>query len=161
MLKRLLSQEIKAVSKRNIVAGKKFSEMLSASLRRCQNRTLDTATLVAELVKLAQSLKSEADRGVQSGLDQNELAFYDALRTNESAVSLMEDDTMKTIAHELTETVRRDAKTDWTIKEQLRGKLRTTIKRLLLRHGYPPDKEPAATELIVRQAEVMGESQNQ
>lgn len=82
--------------------------------------------------------------------------FYDALRTNESAVRAMQDEVMQQIAHELTEIVRRDAKTDWAVKEQVRAKLRTTIKRLLLKHGYPPDKAPDATELILKQAEVMG-----
>ena len=115
--------------------------------------------MVAELVRLAQALKAEHERGAQTGLSEDELAFYDALRTNGSALEVMKDDTMKVIAHELTEIVRRDAKTDWAVKEQVRAKLRTTIKRLLLRHGYPPDKAPDATELILKQAEVLGESQ--
>lgn len=114
--------------------------------------------MVAELVQLAQALKAEQDRGRQTGLTDNELAFYDALRTNESARDAMQDDVMKKIAHELTDIVRRDAKTDWNIKEQVRAKLRTTIKRLLLKHGYPPDKAPEATELILKQAETLGEA---
>jgi type I restriction enzyme R subunit len=156
-LKRLLASEIKAITKRNVVKGREFSEMLSESLLRYQNRSLDTAAVVAELVRLAQALKAEYVRGMQTGLTDSELAFYDALRTNESAVEALQDDTMKAIAHELTEIVRRDAKTDWAVKEQVRAKMRATIKRLLLKHGYPPDKAPAATELILKQAEVMGE----
>lgn len=155
-LKRLLNSEIKAITKRNIVKGREFSEMLNESLIRYQNRSLDTATVVAELVALAQALQAERARGQQTGLSDNELAFYDALRTNESAVEALQDDVMKQIAQELTDIVRRDAKTDWAVKEQVRAKLRTTIKRLLLKHGYPPDKAPAATELILKQAEVMG-----
>lgn len=157
-LKRLLNSEIRAIAKRNLVQGRQFSELLSASLLRYQNRSLDTAAVVAELVQLAQALKAEQDRGRQTGLTDNELAFYDALRTNESARDAMQDDVMKKIAHELTDIVRRDAKTDWNIKEQVRAKLRTTIKRLLLKHGYPPDKAPEATELILKQAETLGEA---
>lgn len=156
-LKRLLGAEIKTVGRRNLVKGRESSEMLNASLLRYQNRSLDTAAVVAELVQLAQALQAEQDRGRQTGLTENELAFYDALRTNESAREAMRDDVMKQIAHELTDIVRRDAKTDWNIKEQVRAKLRTTIKRLLLKHGYPPDKATEATDLILEQAEVLGE----
>ena len=155
-LKRLLNSEIKAIAQRNLVKGREFSDMLNDSLIRYQNRSLDTAAVVAELVRLAQALKAEHERGQQTGLTENELAFYDALRTNESAVQAMQNDVMQQIAHELTEIVRRDAKTDWAVKEQVRAKLRTTIKRLLLKHGYPPDKASDATELILKQAELMG-----
>lgn len=154
-LKRLLNSEIKAIGKRNVVKGREFSDMLNSSLLRYQNRSLDTAAVVAELVKLAQALQAEQERGAATGLNENELAFYDALRTNDSACEAMQDEAMKQIAHELTEIVRRDAKTDWSIKEQVRAKLRTTIKRLLLKHGYPPDKAPVATELILKQAEIL------
>jgi len=139
-LKRLLNTEIRAIAGRNLVKGREFSEMLNASLLRYQNRSLDTAAVVAELVRLAQALKAERERGRDTGLTENELAFYDALRDNESAREAMQDQTLKKIAHELTDIVRRDAKTDWSVKEQVRAKLRTTIKRLLLKHGYPPDK---------------------
>ncbi|NHN55994.1 type I restriction endonuclease subunit R [Calidifontibacter sp. DB0510] len=154
-LKRLLNAEIRAIAGRNLVKGKQFSEMLNASLLRYQNRSLDTAAVVAELVRLAQALKAEQERGRETGLTENELAFYDALRDNESAREAMQDETLKEIAHELTDIVRRDAKTDWSVKEQVRAKLRTTIKRLLLKHGYPPDKTNAATELILKQAETL------
>lgn len=155
-LKRLLNAEIRAIAGRNLVKGKEFSEMLNASLLRYQNRSLDTAAVVAELVRLAQALKAEQARGRETGLTENELAFYDALRDNDSAREAMQDETLKKIAHELTDIVRRDAKTDWSVKEQVRAKLRTTIKRLLLKHGYPPDKTPQATELILKQAETIG-----
>lgn len=158
-LKRLLNSEIRAIAARNLVKGKEFSEMLNASLLRYQNRSLDTAAVVAELVRLAQALKAEQQRGRETGLTQNELAFYDALRDNDSARESMQDETLKKIAHELTDIVRRDAKTDWSVKEQVRAKLRTTIKRLLLKHGYPPDRTQSATELILKQAEVIGEDE--
>jgi len=155
MLKRILNDEIRRVGKRNIVTGRQFSEMLSQSILRYQNRTLDAAQVVAELVALAQTLKNEADRGTNLGLSDDELAFYDAIRTNDSAVLELGDETLKQIAHDLVEIVRRDAKTDWAVKEQVRAKLRATIKRLLLRYGYPPDMEEAATQLILSQAEVI------
>lgn len=155
LLKRILAKEITNISRRNIVTGRAFSEMLAQSILRYQNRTLDAAQVVAELVELANSLKEEAGRGEMLGLNPDELAFYDAIRTNDAAVLEIGDDTLKKIAHELVEVVRRDAKTDWSVKEQVRAKLRSAIKRLLLKYGYPPDKEEAATQLVLEQAEVI------
>ncbi|MBX9718005.1 MAG: type I restriction endonuclease subunit R [Microbacteriaceae bacterium] len=155
MLRRLLSTEIARISKRNIVASKQFSEMLSDSLLRYQNRTLDSAQVIAALADLARRMTAEANRAEQLGLTSDELAFYDAIRTNESAVVELSDDTLKAIAHELVEIVRRDAKTDWAVKEQVRAKLRATIKRLLRKHGYPPDQAEGATQLVLAQAEVV------
>ncbi|MBB5633412.1 type I restriction enzyme R subunit [Cryobacterium mesophilum] len=155
LLRRLINDEITRVGKRNVVAGKQFSQMLAESVLRYQNRTLDAAQVVAELVALAKSLKEEAERGANLGLTADELAFYDAIRSNDSAVTELGDDTLKKIAHELVEIVRRDAKTDWSVKEQVRAKLRATIRRLLLRYGYPPDQEEQATQLVLQQAEVL------
>lgn len=155
LLKRLLSDEITRVGQRNIVAGRDFSDMLGQSLLKYQNHTLDAAAVVAELAALAQHLKDEQARGTRLGLSEDELAFYDAIHTNESAVIELGDDTLKQIAHDLVRIVRQDAKTDWNVKEQVRAKLRATIKRLLLRYGYPPDQEPTATALILEQAEVI------
>ena len=155
LLKRILAGEITRISKRNIVTGRAFSEMLEQSLLRYQNRTLDAAQVIAELVELAKSLQEEGHRAQELGLNADELAFYDAIRTNDSAVLELGDDTLKMIAHELVDIVRRDAKTDWSVKEQVRAKLRATIKRLLLKYGYPPDKEEAATQLVLEQAEVI------
>lgn len=159
LLKRLLADEIRIIGRRNIVSGRQFSELLSSSILRYQNRTLDAAQVVAELVALAQQMKMEGNRGEKIGLNDDELAFYDAICTNDSAVLELGDETLKKIAHELVEIVRRDAKTDWSVKEQVRAKLRSTIKRLLLKYGYPPDSEPMATQLVLDQAEVIaGES---
>lgn len=155
MLRRLLSQEITRISKRNIVASKQFSEMLSESLLRYQNRTLDSAQVIAALADLARQMTAEANRAEKLGLTSDELAFYDAIRTNNSAVIKLGDDTLKVIAHELVEIVRRDAKTDWAVKEQVRAKLRATIKRLLRKYGYPPDQAEGATALVLQQAEVI------
>lgn len=154
-LKRMLNAEIKHISKRNIVTGKQFSNMLADTLLRYQNRTLSTAQVIAELVDLAKQLQHEQHRGADLGLSEDELAFYDAIRTNDAAVLELGDDQLKKIAHELLEVVRRDAKTDWNVKEQVRARLRFTIKMLLKRYKYPPDQQEAATQLVLEQAEVL------
>ena len=156
-VRRLIAQEVKLIGKRNVVQGRKFSDMLTEALNRYQNRTIDAAQVIAEIVEIAKAIQEQRRRGEETGLTDNELAFYDALSSNQSARQAMQDDTLKAIAHELTAIVRADAKTDWQVKEQVRAKLRTRIKRLLLQHGYPPDQEPAATALVIQQAETMAE----
>jgi type I restriction enzyme R subunit len=153
-VRRLLSNQVTQISERNIVTGRKFSEMLEHAIIAYQNRTLDSAEVMAELVALAQDIQKEHNRGNALGLDDDQLAFYDAIANNPSALELG-DDTLKAIAQELLVVVRRDAKTDWNYKEQVRAKLRTTIKRLLRKHGYPPDKTAQATQLVIEQAEVI------
>jgi type I restriction enzyme, R subunit len=155
MLKRLLSDEIKLVGKRNIVSGRAFSDMLAGSVLRYQNHALDAAAVVAELVALAKQLKQENERGAELGLRDDEVAFYDAICQNDSAVLEMGDDTLKTIARELVESVRKTATIDWNEKEQVRARMRATIRRLLVRYGYPPDKQPAAINLVMQQAELL------
>jgi type I restriction enzyme R subunit len=155
MVKRLLTDEIKLVGKRNLIAGRTFSEMLAGSVLRYQNHALDAAAVVAELVALAKELKHEQDRGIELGLGDDDLAFYDAIRQNDSAVLEMGDDTLKTIARELVVSIRRNATIDWNEKEQVRARMRATIRRLLVRHGYPPDKRPAAINLVMQQAELL------
>ncbi len=154
-LRRLLSDEISRIARQNIVAGRQFSEMLSDAILRYQNRTLDSAQVVQSLVELAQQMVAEEARASHLGLSDDELAFYDAIRTNDAAVVELEDDRLKAIARDLVDIVRRDAKTDWTVKEQVRAKLRATVKRLLRRHGYPPDRSDAAVATVLRQAEAM------
>ncbi|MET9317249.1 type I restriction endonuclease subunit R [Kribbella sp. NPDC003505] len=158
-VRRLISDEVRLIGRRNVVAGRKFSEMLSEALNRYQNRTIDAAQVIAEIVEIAKAIQAQKRRGDQTGLTENELAFYDAMLTNESARIAMQDKTLREIAHKLAEIVRNDAKTDWQIKETVRAKLRTRIKRLLLKHGYPPDQEPSATELIIKQATMIAENQ--
>lgn len=157
-VRRLISNEVKIIGQRNIVAGRKFSVMLAEALNRYQNRTIDAAQVIAEIVEIAKAIRAQRKHGEETGLTENELAFYDALATNESARLAMQDETLRKIAHDLTEIVRNDAKTDWQVKETVRAKLRTRIKRLLLQNGYPPDQEPSATDLIIQQAEVMAEA---
>jgi type I restriction enzyme, R subunit len=155
VLKRVLAGEIKAVGRRNLVASRAFSEMLANSVLRYQNHSLDAAAVVAELVALAKQLKHEHERGAELGLREDELAFYDAICQNASAVTEIGDETLKKIARELVDSVRRNATIDWSEKEQVRARMRATIRRLLTRYGYPPDKQPAAIELVMHQAELL------
>jgi type I restriction enzyme, R subunit len=158
MLKRLLSDEIQLVGKRNLVAGRAFSEMLAGSMLRYQNHALDAAAVVAELVALAKQLKHEHERGTELGLREDELAFYDAICQNDSAVLELGDELLKKIARELVDSVRRNATIDWSEKEQVRARMRATIRRLLNRYGYPPDKQPAAIDLVMHQAELLAQA---
>jgi type I restriction enzyme R subunit len=152
MLKRLLSDAIKVVGQRNLVAGRKFSEMLANSVLRYQNHALDAAAVVAELVALAKQLRHEHDRGADLGLREDELAFYDAICQNDSTVLEMGDDVLKKITHELVDSVRSNATLDWNEKEQVRARMRAAIRRLLSRYGYPPERQPAVIELVMHQA---------
>jgi type I restriction enzyme R subunit len=157
-VRRLIDKEVKVVAKRNVVAGRQFSQMLSETLRRYQNRTIDAAQVMIELAEIARLMDAQRRRGEETGMTDDELAFYDAMLTNESARAAMKDPDLRAIAHQLAEIVRKDAKTDWQLKEQVRAKLRTDVKRLLLRSGYPPDHATDAADLILKQAEVMAEN---
>ena len=141
LLKRLLNSELKTVAKRNLIAERKFSEMLERAMRSYTNRSLDAAEVIAELVELAKQMRAEHDRGDSLGLRDDELAFYDAVCQNDSAVLELGDDTLKAIAHELVAIVRRNATVDWDKKEQVRASLRRHIRRLLAKYRYPPDKQ--------------------
>ncbi len=155
MLRRLLNEEIRVVGQRNLVADKKFSEMLQCSLNAYRNRSIDAAQVIAELVDLAHQLKTEQDRGAQLHMSEAELAFYDAVRTNDGAVDTLGDATLQTIARELVEAVRENATIDWNAKETVRAKLRAAVRRLLTRYKYPPDKREATTDLVLQQAELL------
>jgi type I restriction enzyme, R subunit len=154
MLKRLLTNELKTVSKRNLIAERKFSEMLERAMRSYTNRSLDAAEVITELVELAKEMRKERDRGANLGLRDDELAFYDAVCQNDSAVLELSDDTLKAIAHELVAVVRRNATIDWDKKEQVRASLRRHIRRLLAKYKYPPDKQESAVILVMQQAEL-------
>ncbi len=157
LLRRLLAGEVKTLGKRNKVRGKAFSDMLAEAVKKYTNRTLDTAEVMLELAKMAKEMKAESARGQLLGLSDSELAFYDALAANDSASEVLGDKTLAAIAHELMKVVRRDAKTDWAVREQVRAKLRRTIKMLLRRFQYPPDGQEAATELVMEQAELLSD----
>ncbi len=155
LLKRLLNSEIRTVAKRNLLAERRFSEMLERAMRAYTNRSLDAAEVIAELVELAKQMRAERDRGSQLGLGEDELAFYDAVCQNDSAVLELGDDTLKAIAHELVGIVRRNATIDWDKKEQVRASLRRHIRRLLTKYRYPPDRQELAVALVMQQAELL------
>ena len=122
-----------------------------------QNRAITSAQVIEELIKLAKEVREAERRGDELGLNEDALAFYDALETNGSAVAVLGDETLKRIAQELVETVKRNANIDWTLRESARAKMRVMVKRLLRKHGYPPDKQEHATQLVLTQAEVVCE----
>ena len=154
MLKRLLASELKNVGKRNLIAERKFSEMLERAMRAYTNRSLDAAEVITELVELAKEMRKERDRGTALGLRDDELAFYDAICQNDSAVLELGDDTLKAIAHDLVAMVRRNATIDWDKKEQVRASLRRHIRRLLAKYKYPPDRQESAVALVMQQTEL-------
>jgi type I restriction enzyme R subunit len=144
LLKRLLNSELRTVASRNVVAERKFSEMLEKAMRAYTNRSLDAAEIIRALVDLAKELKAERNRGAQLGLRDDELAFYDAVCQNDSAVVELGDATLKAIAHELVTVVRNNTSVDWDKREQVRALLRSRVRRLLTKHKYPPDRQESS-----------------
>jgi type I restriction enzyme, R subunit len=157
LLQKLLKGEIKTRSKRNVVQSRKFSELIEASLRRYQNRAIETAQVIEELIGLAKNLNEALKRGEKLGLNEDELAFYDALEVNDSAVQVLGDASLRAIAKELVENVRKNTTIDWTQRENVQAKLRVIVKRILKKYGYPPDKQEKATQTVLEQAEVLSE----
>jgi type I restriction enzyme R subunit len=152
LLRKLLNDEIKSRLRKNLVQSRSFAEMLERTIRAYQNRSLESAEVIAELIKLAEEMREAEKRGEQLGLSEDEIAFYDALEANDSAVKVLGDETLKGIARELVETVRKNVTIDWTVKESVRAKLRVMVKRILRKHGYPPDKQEKATQTVLEQA---------
>jgi len=155
MLRKLINDEIKVRSRKNIVEARSFREMLQASILKYKNRGIETAEVIEELIELAKKMKAAQHRGEELGLNESEIAFYDALAKNESAVESLGDDTLITIARELADRIRKSATIDWTIKETVRAEMRTLVRRLLRRYKYPPDQQEAATDLVLSQAETL------
>ena len=129
--------------------------MLENAIRRYQNNIISTAKVIEELIKIAKGIKEADRRGEQSNLSEDELAFYDALEVNDSAVKILGDEILMTIARELADRVRNNTTIDWTIKENVRARLRVMVKRTLRKYGYPPDKQRKATDTVIQQAEMM------
>ncbi|MEX0761532.1 MAG: type I restriction endonuclease subunit R [Dehalococcoidia bacterium] len=154
-LRKLLTGEIRSRRRRNVVQARSFSEMLEQSIRRYQNRAIETAAVIEELIALAREMRLAASRGESLGLTEDELAFYDALETNDSAVKVLGDPTLQGIARELAETVRGNVSIDWTVRENVRAQLRVLVRRILRKYGYPPDKQEKATQTVLEQAEVL------
>jgi type I restriction enzyme R subunit len=155
LLQKLLKGEIKTRSRRNVVQARSFAEMLEQSIRKYQNRAIETAQVLEELIALAKHMREAGDRGVALGLTDDEVAFYDALETNDSAVKILGDEILRKIARELVATVRANVTIDWTIRENVRAQLRVLVKRILRKYGYPPDKQERATQTVLEQAEVL------
>lgn len=158
LLERLLKGEIKSRFKTNVVQSAKFSELLQQSLTRYRNRAIETAQVIEELIDMAKRFHAAAQRGEELGLNHDEMAFYDALAMSESAVRELGDQTLKKIAIELTQTLRKSVTVDWAKRDTVRAKLRVMVKTLLRRYRYPPDRQEDATETVLRQAESLSES---
>ena len=157
LLQKLLKGELATRRRKNVVQARSFAEMLEQTLRRYQNRAVEAAQVIEELIRLARDLREASARGVELGLSEEELAFYDALETNDSAVQVLGDETLRDIARDLVETVRGNVTIDWTLRENVRANLRRLVKRILRKHGYPPDKQEKATRTVLEQAEVLSE----
>ena len=158
LLERLLEGEIKSRFASNVVQDRKFSELLADVIKRYQNRSIETAQVMEELVAMAKKFREAASRGETLGLTEDEVRFYDALAHNESAVRELTDETLKKIAHELTESLRQNLSVDWSKRESVRAKLRLLVKRILRKYKYPPDRADSAVELVLQQAEALGEN---
>lgn len=155
LLKKLLNDELRSMTRTNLVKSRSFAQMLEETIRKYQNRTIEAAQVIAELLELAKKIRDEKDKGKDLGLSEEEVAFYDALANNESAVRELGDDTLKAMARELVEMLRKNTTIDWTIKESIQAKLRVYIKHLLKKYNYPPDKQEGATKTVLEQAELL------
>ena len=158
LLRKLLVGEIKTRSQRNVVQARSFTELLERSIRRYQNRAIETAQVIEELIALAKDMRAAVSRGEELGLSEDELAFYDALETNDSAVKVLGEPALKTIARELVATVRKNVTIDWTLRENVRAQMRVLVRQILRRYGYPPDKQEKATQTVLEQAAVFSEA---
>ncbi|MDP3332374.1 MAG: type I restriction endonuclease subunit R [Methylococcaceae bacterium] len=158
LLERLLEGEIKTRFSTNIVQQNKFSELLANVIKRYQNRSIETAQVMEELIEMAKKFKEAADRGADLGLNADELAFYDALANNEDSVRELGDETLKKIAHELVESLRKNISVDWAVRDSVRASLRLLVKRILRKYKYPPDQQNEAVELVLQQAQALGEA---
>ncbi|MBF0554392.1 MAG: type I restriction endonuclease subunit R [Nitrospirae bacterium] len=155
VLKRLLNDEIRIMEKKFLVKSRSFSKMLTETIKKYQNQTIEAAQVITELVELAKKIREEKNRGQNLNLTDDEVAFYDALSTNDSAVMELGDETLKKIAQELVAMLRKNTAIDWTLKEQVQAKLSVKVKKLLYKYKYPPDKQESATKTVIEQAEVL------
>ena len=158
LLRRLLNDEIKTRSKRNVVESRSFSKMLEDAIQKYKNRAIETVQVIEELIKLAKELRDAHARGEALGLNEDEMAFYDALEANDSAVKVLGDKVLADIAQQLVKSIRANVSIDWTVRENVRAKLRTIVKRILRSSGYPPDKQEKVVETVLEQAERLSEN---
>jgi type I restriction enzyme R subunit len=155
VLKRLLNDEIRTMEKKFLVKSRSFSKMLEDTIKKYQNQTIEAAQVIAELVELAKKIREEKERGNNLHLTEDEVAFYDALCTNESAIMELGDETLKKIAKEMVAVLRKNTSIDWTLKQSVQAKLRVLVKKLLNKYKYPPDKQELATKTVLEQAEIL------
>jgi type I restriction enzyme, R subunit len=157
LLRKLLTDEIRRRGRKNVVQARSFSEMLEAAIRRYQNRAIETAQIIEELIKLAKDIRHADTRGEALGLTEDEIAFYDALEVNDSAVKVLGDDTLQAIARDLVRAVKGNVTIDWTVRENVRAQMRVIVKRILRKYGYPPNKQEKATQTVLEQAETLAQ----
>ena len=155
LLQKLLNNELKIRSKKYLVQSRSFAEMLEATIRRYQNRTIEAAQVIAELIELAKQMREGQKRGKDLGLTDDEVAFYDALETNDSAVKVLGEPALKNIARELVTHVRKSVTIDWTLRESAQAQIRVLVRRILRKYGYPPDKQEKATQTVLEQAKLL------
>lgn len=155
LLSKLLKGEIRARSRKNVLQARSFAELLDNAIKKYQNRAVETAQVIEELIALAKDLREANQRGEKLGLTDDEVAFYDALEANDSAVAVLGDATLRQIAQELVKAVKKNITIDWDVRETVRAKMRVIIKRILRKNDYPPDKQAHATDLVLEQAQVL------
>jgi type I restriction enzyme R subunit len=155
LLRRLLADKIRSIRRTNLVESRRFSEMLDEAIARYTNKALTTAQIISELVELAKEMRDGAQRAVNLGLNDAEVAFYDAIAQNDAAVLELGDDVLKAIARDLVKTIRSSTTIDWSFKESVRASIRAKVRRLLAKYDYPPDSEEKAIELVIEQAELL------
>jgi type I restriction enzyme, R subunit len=155
LLQKLLNNELKIRSKKYLVQSRSFAEMLEATIRKYQNRTIEAAQVIAELIELAKQMREGQQRGKDLGLSDDEVAFYDALEVNDSAVKVLGEPALKDIARELVAHVRKSVTIDWTLRESAQAQIRVIVRRILRKYGYPPDKQEKATQTVLEQAKLL------
>lgn len=157
LLRKILNDEIRSRMRKNLMQSKKLSEMLEEAIRKYQNNLLTTAQVIEELIKLAKEIRESDKRGEDFGLSDYELAFYDALANNQSAMDVLGDDILRDLSRVLVSKVKANTSIDWTIKESVQAKLRVIVRRTLRQYGYPPDQQLLATENVLKQAEMLAD----
>lgn len=157
LLKKILNDEIKSRSKTNLVKSRALLEMLEGSIKKYQNNLLSTAEIIQQLIDLAKDIKEADKRGQELNLSEDEMAFYDALEVNDSAVQVLGDEQLRDIAREIADKIKSNATIDWTIRESARAKLMVLVKRTLTKYGYPPDKQQKAIDTVLKQAELLAD----
>jgi type I restriction enzyme R subunit len=160
LLKKLLNDEIKTRQRVNLVQSKKFSEMLETAMKSYQNNLITSAQIIEEMIRLAKDIKESDRKGEDMGLDFREYAFYSALEVNDTSVAILGDEILRHIARELVDTVKKNTSIDWTVRENVQAKMRIAVKRILRKHGYPPDMELKATETVLEQAKLLADNFN-